>query len=449
VVRKLKLINIEEPTHILALNVDPQKRKKMKINKTLLKIYVLSSLIYFAQGIEGLPGLAFFLFLKEKLGFTAEKVMFIGSITGLAWVIKPLWGYLCDNYLSKKIWIILSLLGSIGISLFFGLSPLIPLGIIILMLSLGGANAAIRDVAVDGIMCVDGKANDNCDKIQAIQWTSITIASILVGLGGGYIAQHFTYKMGYLCLIPIYLIIMGVVLKYRTTVPQNRTTDLCNKCKCSQDQYCLAHDAPNKQPCDLFKPKNSFIQSICSYKELFTDKKFLFACLFLFLYKYSPSFGTPLSYIERDTFKWSAQFMGMLGAIVSCFEIIGSIIFFKICKKVKIKKWLYISVFLGAITSLCYLYFTPVSAIIYGIAFAVLGMFIHLIVMSFMAKSTIPGKEATSFALLCSISNLAAGSASSLTGAFLLPKIGLHPLIILSAVTSFICLPLIKKLEIK
>jgi len=390
----------------------------MKINKTLLKIYVLSSLIYFAQGIEGLPGLAFFLFLKEKLGFTAEKVMFIGSITGLAWVIKPLWGYLCDNYLSKKIWIILSLLGSIGISLFFGLSPLIPLGIIILMLSLGGANAAIRDVAVDGIMCVDGKANDNCDKIQAIQWTSITIASILVGLGGGYIAQHFTYKMGYLCLIPIYLIIAGVVLKYRTTVPQNRTNETVWK-------------------------------TICSYKELFTDKKFLFACLFLFLYKYSPSFGTPLSYIERDTFKWSAQFMGMLGAIVSCFEIIGSIIFFKICKKVKIKKWLYISVFLGAITSLCYLYFTPVSAIIYGIAFAVLGMFIHLIVMSFMAKSTIPGKEATSFALLCSISNLAAGSASSLTGAFLLPKIGLHPLIILSAVTSFICLPLIKKLEIK
>jgi predicted MFS family arabinose efflux permease len=243
--------------------------------------------------------------------------------------------------------------------------------------------------------------------------------------------------MGYLCLIPIYLIILGVVLKYRTTVPQNRTPN----CPCSEAGFMCEHCDPDEKP--------SFIQSILSYKELFTDKKFLFACLFLFLYKYSPSFGTPLSYIERDTFKWSAQFMGMLGAIVSCFEIVGSIIFFKICKKVKIKKWLYISVFLGAITSLCYLYFTPVTAVVYGIAFAVLGMFIHLIVMSFMAKSTIPGKEATSFALLCSISNLAAGSASSLTGAFLLPKIGLHPLIILSAITSFICLPLISKLNLE
>jgi predicted MFS family arabinose efflux permease len=141
--------------------------------------------------------------------------------------------------------------------------------------------------------------------------------------------------------------------------------------------------------------------------------------------------------------------MGTLGAIVSCFEILGAIIFFKRCKKINIKKWLYISVFLGACTTLSYLYFTPVTAIIYGIIYAIIGMFIHLIVMSWMAKSTIKGKEATSFALLCSVNNLAAGTASSLSGAFLFPKIGLQPLIILSALTSFICLPLIKQLQIK
>ena len=198
----------------------------------------------------------------------------------------------------------------------------------------------------------------------------------------------------------------------------------------------------------LQKSKVNILETICSYKELFVNKGFLIACLFLFLYKYNPSFGTPLSFIERDVFKWSGQWMGTLGAIVSCFEILGAIIFFKMCKKINIKKWLYISVFLGAVTTLCYLYFTPVSAIVYGVAFSVLGMFVHLIVMSFMAKSTISGKEATSFALLCSISNLA-GTSSSLSGAFLFPKIGLQPLIVVSALTSFLCLPLIKKLKIK
>ena len=61
----------------------------MKINKKLFWIYILSSSIYFTQGIEGLPGLALFLYLKEKLGFAPEKVMLIGSITGIAWIIKP------------------------------------------------------------------------------------------------------------------------------------------------------------------------------------------------------------------------------------------------------------------------------------------------------------------------------------------------------------------------
>lgn len=388
----------------------------MKISKKLLWVYILSSAIYFTQGIEGLPGLSLFFYMKEKLGFTPEKIMYIGTLASLSWAIKPIWGYLCDNLLSNKKWIMLSLLGSISIAMYFGLVTVLPLTLLIILLSLAGFNSALRDVSVDGIMCIEGKETNTCDKIQTIQWLSITVAAILVGMVGGYIADHFTYKIGYLCLIPIYLIIVGIVLRYRSTVSPQRTY-------------------------------TSLLDTVCSYKELFTNKSFLVACLFLFLYKYNPSFGTPLSFIERDVFKWSGQWMGTLGAIVSCFEILGALIFFKLCKKINIKKWLYISVFLGAITTLCYLRFTPVTAVIYGIAFAILGMFIHLIVMSWMAQSTISGKEATSFALLCSISNLA-GTTSAISGAFLFPKIGLQPLIIISALTSFLCLPLISKLNL-
>jgi len=306
------------------------------------------------------------------------------------------------------------LLGSIGIALFLGLSPILTIPILIITGIIANYNSASRDVAVDGIMCVDGKETNTCDKIQAIQWILITVASIFVGLGGGYIAQHYTYKVAYLCLVPIYLIIIGIILNYKNNAVK------------------------------VIQQRENVLTTLYSYKELFTNKSFLFACLFLFLYKFSPSFGTPLSYIERDIFKWSAQWMGTLGAIVSCFEIAGAIVFFKFCKKLNIKKWLYISVFLGAITSLSYLYFTPITAVLYGIIYSILGMFIHLIVMSFMAKATIKGKEATSFALLCSISNLSAGTLSSLTGAFLYPIMGLKILIILSSITSFFCLPLIK-----
>ena len=413
----------------------------MTLKNKIFWIYLLSAAVYFTQGIEGLPGLALFLYLKEHLGFSAEKIMYLGSIIGLAWLVKPCWGYLCDNVFTKKVWIFISLLGSILVSLFFGLSPVVSLPLIILMASIGSWNAAVRDVGVDGIMCVEGKIAQKCDKIQAVQWISIMIAGILVGLGGGYIAEHFNFKVGYLCLIPVYLIIVGIVAFYQ----EHKEKRTCYTCNFGSD----CNSVESNPACWQSKePKLTVLETIYSYKELYKNKQFLVACLFLFLYKYSPSFGTPLSFIERDVFHWSATWMGTLAAIVSAIEIGGAIVFFNVCKKINIKKWLYISVFLGAITSLCYLYYTPISAVAYGILFGSLGMFIHLIVMSFMAQTTIKGKEATSFALLCSISNLA-GTASSLSGALLFPKIGLTGLIILSAATSFVCLPLISKIGLK
>lgn len=387
------------------------------MNKRLKWIYILSASIYFTQGIEGLPGLSLFFYLKEKLHLDPSTIMYLSLITSIAWGIKPIYGYLCDNYLTKKAWILLSLLGSLGICLGLGLTPFIILPLLIVFMSVMSLTTAIRDVSVDGIMCVDGKETDSCDRIQSVQWTAITVASILVSLAGGYIADHFNYKFAYLCLIPIYAIIIGIVLRYRTTVPEKRT-------------------------------RVPLLETICSYKELFTNKPFLFTCLFIFLYNFAPGFGTPLMFIERDVFKWSGTFMGGLGAITSAVSIIGSVLYFKYGRKINIEQCLFWSIFIGALNKLCYLYFTPVTSIIYGIVFSCIGMFVFLNIMTFMAKSTIPGKEATSFALLCSVNNLA-GTASTFTGAYLLPKIGLQPLIILAAVMSFLCLPLIKKLEIK
>ena len=149
----------------------------------------------------------------------------------------------------------------------------------------------------------------------------------------------------------------------------------------------------------------------------------------------------------RDQFHWSKLWMGTLGTISSVVSIFGAMLYFKFGPKINMKKMLVISVFLGAITSLCYLYFTPVTAVLYDVVFSLLGMFINLMILDFMAKNTKPGMEATSFALLCSVSNLAA-TCDNLVGGFLFPYVGLTGLILISAATSFICLPLIGKIKV-
>ena len=75
-------------------------------------------------------------------------------------------------------------------------------------------------------------------------------------------------------------------------------------------------------------------------------------------------------------------------------------------------------------------------------------MFIFLNTMTWMAKNTLSGKEATSFALLCSINNLS-GTLSTLTGAWLFPLLGLKLIIVLASISAFASLPILKKLDIK
>ncbi|MFZ2937742.1 MAG: MFS transporter [Candidatus Omnitrophota bacterium] len=382
------------------------------MNKKLFWVFALSSAVYFTQGIEALPSQGLFYYLKETLRFSPEKIMLISSIITLAWLVKPIIGYLIDNFFSKRIWIFIALAFDIILALILGLSQL-PIIILVSMLIINSTNAAFRDVAVDGIMCVEGKKQNVTGKIQSIQWLSISIAGLITGIGGGYIAEKWGYRMGFLCLVPVYLAVGLIAYLYK------------------------------EEPCGINTSSTLFLD----LKKLFTNKNLLIVGLFIFLYKYSPSFGTPLFFIQRDTFKWSKIWIGVLGTIATIFSIIGSFLYYKFSQRINIKKWLFFSVFLGAITTLSYLYYTPVTAVIYDIVYSLLGMFIFLMVMDFMARESIKGLEATSFALLCSISNLALVT-SNLSGAFLLPRVGLKWLIILSALTSFLCLPLINKISI-
>ena len=374
--------------------------------------FILSASCYYLQGIESLPGQAFFYYLKETLHFTPSKIMYLSSIIGIAWIIKPLLGYLIDLLKwKKKTWILIALLIDILLALSIGLSSL-PLIILITFFTIKSTCAAFRDISVDGIMVVEGQKNNCCGKIQAVQWISITIACIITGMGGGYIAEKFNYQVGYLLLIPIFIIVGIITFLYKE---EDSISDRLN----------------------LKKVKN-----------LIQDKRYLIGgILFLFFYCFSPSFGTPLMFIQRDEFHWSKLFIGILGTVVSVVEIIGALLYYKFSKRINVRKWLIGSVYLGATTTMCYLYYTPLTAIVYSVLFCLVGMFIHLIILDYTARIIPKGLETTAFALLCSVINLSS-TTSNITGAWLLPIVGLKPLIIISSLTSFLCLAFIKYVRV-
>ncbi len=379
-------------------------------NKKLFWIFALSSAVYFTQGIEGLPAQGLFYYLKETLSFPAEKIMLLSSLITFAWLVKPLIGYLIDHWLNKRFWIFISLGLDIVFALMLGLVQL-PIFILLLLLIFGSTSSAFRDVAADGVMCVEGKQHQATGKIQSIQWMAILVAGLFTGLGGGVLAQKWGYQSAFLCLVPVYLAVALIAFFYQET--------------------------------KITAPPATLLGDL---KLIFRDKRILIIGLFIFLYKYSPSFGTPLFFIQRDVFKWDKIWIGTLSTVSTVFGVIGAACYYKFSQRIKLRTWLYASVILGALTTLSYLYYTPQTAVVYDIVYSLLGMFIFLMVMDFMARHSVKGLEATSFAFLCSLNNLAV-VASNLSGAWLYPLIGLKWLIVLSAGASFLCLFLINRIE--
>lgn len=368
--------------------------------------FILSAAVYFLQGIEGLPGLAISLWMKETLHMKDYAVQSILSWTILAWLIKPVWGYLIDTYFSKKTWIGISVIGGLGLCTLLGLlnSPCLAL-LIVLMVGLNWT-MAVRDVALDGMACVVGKSEGVTGKFQAIQWGAITMASLLAVLGGGKVAEIGRYQIGYLLLIPFLLPMFFILHKVK------------------EEHY------------EGVKPKLS------DYKLLF-NKQFLLIALFLFLYKTAPAFGMPLLYMKRDVFHWSAMQIAYLDAFVLGLELIGAWAYYKYCKVLPIKKVLIFSILLGIPTTLCYLYYTSLTAWLYGGLFGTIGMIIFLVSMDFSARQSLTGLESTSFAALMSVSNFANWCSLQL-GSFTLQWWGLPTTIMISSFMGLMALPIIK-----
>ena len=240
--------------------------------------------------------------------YPPEKLMTLNAIVGLAWIPKILWGFFIDQFFTRKTWITISIILDIITVLFLGIWSL-PSVMLITMMFMNSTDSAIRDVAVDGTMCIEGKKHKITGKIQSIQWIFITIATVITGLLGGYLADHHSYKIGFLLLIPLYLLMLIPLYFYK-------------------EEKKLSQKVIRLSLIDTFKP----------YKQIFKNKSFLWACLFLFLYKFSPSFGTILNFIHRDSFHWSFTFIGRLETLASTVSIIGAIIYFKYSNKIgKIK----------------------------------------------------------------------------------------------------------------
>ncbi|MGE4091566.1 MAG: MFS transporter [Candidatus Binatia bacterium] len=376
---------------------------------------IFFAVVYFAQGLAdlsaGLANQPLQYLLKDTLGLSATDSGFFWAVIGLGWTCKPLYGLLSDclpfaGYHRKSYLIMMSTLGT-GCWLFLSFFPPSYL-LILIVLTLCAATLAFSDVMTDAVMVEVGRPLQLTGNFQAIQWASMSFALVLAQLGGGYLATYAAPRTVFLttALFPLLTLAATLALIREPTTQASR-----------QRVY------------DTFHALRYSAQSRILW----------LVVVFLFLWNFSPSLGTPLLYYQRDILHFSKVFIGTLGALSNAAGIVGAIVFFLYCRQISLTHLLTLAVLLGVISALGYLGLVgPKSAIVLALFFGFIWQITHLTVLDLAARTCPVGAEGTVFALLMSTLNLGKTGGTAL-GGWLYDHTGLQMLILVSAVFTALC----------
>jgi len=394
----------------------------MKNKKIPLVIALLCAGQYFNQGISSLSQQSLYYLTREFWGLSATMLGLISWVTGLAWYLKILFGYFIDNVTIKgkrttyylRGSYLLILLAYIYVIIFgFNLLSLIIIGILI------NVCIAFADVAVDREMVITEKKYNLKGRLQALQWSSLGIAGLIVALLGAWIAKTFPEHVNYRVAEGISALFVLGMLIYLFKFFKEKSIKIKKK----------------------FNFKGSF--------EKLKNKKFLIGLAFVACLNFCPSFGTALMIKVREVLHVDKMFLGYLGAMGTVLGITGYFIYYKWVYKFSMKKLLYFMILFTTISNLFYLYIPNKWFLLsYNLIFGAFGGITFMTLLAFFVKIIPSGSEALMYALITSVNNFFARGGNFL-GGIIYDKNSYATTVVLSSVCTFLCIFFIPFLGIK
>ena len=388
------------------------------------RLATLFAVVYFAQGMWGLPIQPMTIVLKER-GLSSAAVADFMLISTVPWLIKPVYGLLSDfvplfGRRRKSYFLIMSALASAS-GVWLALSSEHSYWRLAGWYTAMGFGLAFTDVLTDALMVENGRPRGLTGAFQSVQWAAIYTASILVGLVGGYFAEtrnlHATFAIA--ACFPLISMVMAVFFVHDPRVTIER---------------------------GAFRETWGAIRGAARSREIW-----LVAGL-IFFFNFSPSFGPAFLYYQTDVLKFNQQFIGNLASLSSLGYIVGALLYAPLSRRVPLKTIVVWVIGLSAVATLGYLlYRDRTSAIIIDGTFGVLSMITQLAFLDLAAKACPPHVEGTFFALLMSVFN--GGTQLSMNvGGRLYDSYGFTPLVFISAVVTalaWVLVPFVKIDEIE
>lgn len=393
-------------------------------SKTQFRLSVFFAAVYFfsINGIAAVSNLSLSFLLKEGVRLTPSEASYFQAVTLIAWVIKPLWGYLSDTCplggYRRKPYLILSAFFAAASWFFLGITGTFTVGWLLFWITSAYMAYAFQDVVTDAYMVEIGQPANMTGRFQSIQWSAVYLAMTVTALAGGYLADQirsgrWTYQAVFLisAVFPLLTLWVTVInVKETSSPPKERSP-----------QY---------------------------FRSAFQNKSVWLLCAFLFLWTFSPSFGPAFFYYSVDTLKFSGSFLGIVQACAAVTAFLTSLAVGRWIDRIPMRKTFVIAVYAGvAILLFHMIYFVPwftsrpdllkAITLVTRVPFSFFDTIVFLMLANLAAKNVPPEAGGSVFALFMSFYNLGQVG-SGILGGMMLPWAGLQNLMLISA--GFSCL---------
>jgi folate/biopterin transporter len=367
-------------------------------------------LVYFVQGILGLSRLAFSFFLKDDLGLSPAQVSALMGIATLPWVIKPIYGFLSDSvpilgFRRRSYLLIAGLIGSLS-WLYLALLADHPWEA---TMAIAGSSLAIAvsDVIVDSVVVerIQKSSQSTAGELQSLCWSATAIGGILTAYLGGILLEYLSQR---------------TIFAITATFPMLVSLSAF-----------LITDERITAPIQWVGAK----QQAKQLKNALTHQEIWLPVAFLFLWQATPSSDSAFFFFTTNDLGFNPEFLGRVRLVTSLASLLGIWIFQRFLKAVAVRVIFFWSTLLATGLGMTTLILVTHANRQLGIddrwfslgdslILTVMGQIAFMPVLVLAAQLCPKGIEATMFATLMALSNLA-GVLSHESGAILMHWMGI------------------------
>jgi MFS family permease len=395
---------------------------------TMRRLMLFFGIVYAVEGLGQTGGLIaqpLSYLLKEHHGWTPVQVTAFLTVFNLPWVIKPLYGVVSDfvplfGYRRKSYLVLANVVAS---GAFLRVATTTEPSQLAFGLLLTAYAMAISSTLCGALLVENGQRFGASGRLVNQQWLWFNVAGMVAAVVGGQLVQRLSPTAALHAAAAV-LAVAPLALIWGTWRLVDETKSTIN----------------------LPELKKTFRSLVSAFK----NRKLWVVTLFLFLYYFSPGFGTPLYYHMTDHLQFSQSFIGLLGSISSAGWIVGAALYDRYLDGLSSRTLLNLSIAMGTLTTASFLMLgSETSAVILNFISGLSAMLATVATLRVAAEYSPPRSEGFAFAVLTSISNLSTTGADNV-GSLLYQRAfnsNLTPLILVSALftaVAFILVPMLR-----